>query len=200
VAESRHLIEVAQIGALVESQVLMLRGQRVMLGQQLAALYGVETRVLTQAVQRNIARFPSDFLFRLERDDLAALRSQAVTLDAQVAVSIGVSTASGTNTARGAHVKYAPYAFTEQGIAMLSSVLRSERAIAVNIEIMRTFVQLRRMLLEHEVLKKQLDQLERKYDRQFKVVFDAIHELMDKPSPSAYDDTKIGFTSNPKKK
>jgi ORF6N domain len=188
------------IESMIESQVLEIRGHRVLLAQQLALLYGVETKVLNQAVQRNIERFPKDFMFRLEREDLAALRSQTVTLNAQVVDSKEVSKAIGLATERGSNAKYLPYAFTEQGVAMLSSVLKSERAIAVNIEIMRTFVKLRNMLSEHVDLKRKLTQLEKKYDDNFRVVFDAIHQLMDSPKPSPYSNSKIGFVKDKQKK
>ncbi len=136
---------------------------RVMLSHDLAELYGVEAKVLLQAMRRSIARFPHDFAFRLTNQEFAFLRSQVVT-----------SSWGGS--------RYAPYAFTEQGVAMLSSVLRSERAIAVNIEIMRTFVKLRSMLESNKDLAKKLAALETKYDEQFKAVFDAIRELMAPPS------------------
>ncbi len=183
--------ELANVASVIESQVLLVRGHRVLLAQQLATLYGVETKVLNQAVQRNIERFPKDFMFRLEREDLAALRSQTVTLNAQVVDSKEFSSAAGVTGARGAHSKYGSYAFTEQGVAMLSSVLKSERAIAVNIEIMRTFVKLRGMLSEHADMKRKLNALEKKYDDNFKVVFDAIHQLMTPPEPPKK--RRIGF-------
>lgn len=144
----------------IERAILLVRGHKVMLDADLAALYGVETKVLVQAVKRNLARFPEDFMFRLTKEEFDALRSQSVT-----------SSSWGGR-------RYPPYAFTEQGVAMLSSVLRSDRAVQVNIQIMRAFVRLRRLLATHEALARQLDALERKYDRQFKVVFDAIRELM----------------------
>jgi ORF6N domain len=192
--------DIGNIESLIESQVLEIRGHRVLLAQQLASLYGVETKVLNQAVQRNSERFPKDFMFRLEREDLAALRSQTVTLNAQVIDSKEVSVAIGRSTERGSNTKYLPYAFTEQGVAMLSSVLKSERAIAVNIEIMRTFVKLRGMLSEHVDLKRKLTQFEKKYDDNFRVVFDAIHQLMDTPQPSSYSGSKIGFVKDKPKK
>jgi uncharacterized protein YcfL len=167
---------------IIESQILVIRGQRVLLGPQLAALYEVQTRVLNQAVARNASRFPADFMFQLTWEEVegvashTASRSQTVTLK------------------RGQNVKYAPYAFTEQGVAMLSSALKSERAVAVNIEIIRTFVKLRGMLAEHSDLKRRLNQLEKKYDDNFRMVFDAIHELMDEPIPGAYARRRIGFT------
>lgn len=191
---------VAGISSVIESQVLVVRGQRVLLAQQLASLYAVETKALNQAVQRNLDRFPADFMFRLEREDLAALRSQTVTLNAQAIDSKEVLSSLGLASERGANAKYLPYAFTEQGVAMLSSVLKSERAIAVNIEIMRTFVKLRGMLSEHVDLKRKLTQLEKKYDDNFRVVFEAIHELMDSPKPSSYSGSKIGFIKDKQKK
>ena len=184
------------VGDAIQAQVLVVRGQRVLLAQQLAALYGVETKVLNQAVRRNLVRFPNDFMFRLELADLAALRSQTVTLNTQVLDSKEFLTATGTTSSRGSHAKYTPYAFTEQGVAMLSSILKSERAIAVNIEIMRTFIKLRGMLSEHADLKRKLNALEKKYDENFSMVFDAIHQLMDEPAPSAYSRRRIGFTKD----
>ena len=188
----------ADIGSAIEAQVLVVRGHRVLLAQQLAALYGVETKVLNQAVRRNLIRFPDDFMFLLAPGDLAALRSQTVTLNAQVLDSKEFLTASGVTAGRGSHAKYTSYAFTEQGVAMLSSILKSERAIAVNIEIMRTFVKLRDMLSEHADLKRKLNALEKKYDENFSMVFDAIHQLMDEPTPSAYSRRRIGFTKDTK--
>jgi hypothetical protein len=138
-----------------------------MLDADLAVLYGVEVKVLNQAVKRNIERFPEDFMFQLTAEEAATLRSQTVTL----------------KPGRGRHRKYLPYAFTEQGVAMLSSVLRSRRAVLVNIEIMRAFVRLRQMLASHADLARKLEALEKKYDAQFKVVFDAIRELMAPPTP-----------------
>ena len=190
----------ALVSSVIEEQVLVIRGQRVLLAQQLATLYGVETKVLNQAVQRNIKRFPQDFMFQLERDDLADLRSQTVTLNAQVIDSKEVLSSLGMAVGSGRSVKYLPYAFTEQGVAMLSSVLKSERAISVNIEIMRTFVKLRGMLSEHVDLKRKLNQLEKKYDDNFRAVFDAIHDLMDSPKPSSYSGSKIGFIKDKPKK
>jgi hypothetical protein len=157
----------------IERVILMVRGHKVMLDADLALLYGVATKVLVQAVKRNASRFPEDFMFQLKQDEFERLRSQIVT-----------------SKARGGR-RYAPYAFTEQGVAMLSSVLRSERAVQVNIEIMRAFVKLRRLLATHEDLARKLAVLERKYDRQFRVVFDAIRELMTPPEPNPR--RRIGF-------
>ena len=151
----------------IERAIFLIRGEKVMLDRDLAALYGVSTKVFNQAVKRHNNRFPPDFMFQLAREEAQALRSrsQSVTLK------------------RGQNIKYRPYAFTEHGILMLSSVLNSERAVQVNIEIMRTFVRLRQMLSSNAELAKQLKELERKYDRQFKVVFDAIRQLMTPPEP-----------------
>ncbi|MEJ2695551.1 MAG: ORF6N domain-containing protein [Candidatus Sulfobium sp.] len=158
----------------IESKIYLISGHKVMLDSDLAELYGVETRALVQAVKRNIGRFPTDFMFQLNFQDLAALRSQTVTL----------------KKGRGQHRKYAPYVFTENGVAMLSSVLTSERAIQVNIAIMRVFVKLREMIASNKDLTKRLDALEKKYDAQFRVVFDAIRELMRAPERPR---RKIGF-------
>ena len=158
----------------IEKAILLIRGQKVMLDADLAELYGVETRVLVQAVKRNLERFPEDFMLQLSKDDVDFLRSQIVTL----------------KKGRGQHSKYLPYAFTEQGVAMLSSVLRSQRAIQVNIEIMRAFIRLRQMLASHVELARKLDALEKKYDAQFKQVFEAIRQLMAPPEPKR---RPIGF-------
>lgn len=159
----------------ITQSILLIRGEKVLLDADLAVLYDVETRVLVQAVKRNIERFPSDFMFQLTKREFSHLRSQSVT-----------SSDWGGR-------RYPPYAFTEQGVAMLSSVLRSERAVRVNIEIMRTFVRLREMLVGHAELARKLAVLERKYDAQFKVVFDAIRELMKPPEQSKK--RPIGFAS-----
>ncbi|MBI5663465.1 MAG: ORF6N domain-containing protein [Nitrospirae bacterium] len=158
----------------VESKILLIRGHKVMLDSDLADLYDVAVKVLLQAVKRNLKRFPEDFMFQLNSQEAEALRSQFVTL----------------KKGRGQHRKYLPYVFTEQGVAMLSSVLNSERAIEVNILIMRAFVKLREMIASHKDLAKRLDELENKYDSQFKVVFDAIRQLM---TPPVVKKKKIGF-------
>lgn len=153
--------------------IMQLRGQKVMLDSDLAALYGVQTKALVQAVKRNWNRFPEDFAFQLTADEFRRLRSQTVT----------------SKPGRGGR-RTPPYAFTEQGVAMLSSVLRSSRAVQVNIEIMRAFVQLRQMLESHAALAKKLEALEKRYDAKFRLVFDAIRELMAPPTPHT---RKIGF-------
>ena len=156
----------------IEKAILLIHGQKVMLDADLAELYGVETKVLVQAVKRNLERFPEDFMFQLSQEEFAILRSQIVT-----------SSDWGGR-------RYPPYAFTEQGVAMLSSVLRSRRAIQVNIEIMRAFIRLRQMLASHVELARKLDALEKKYDAQFKQVFEAIRQLMAPPEPKR---RPIGF-------
>jgi len=155
----------------VAQAILVLRGQRVMLDADLAVLYGVETKSLNRAVKRNAGRFPADFMFQLTSEELADLRYQ-------------------TGTSRWGGRRYLPLAFTEQGVAMLASVLHSERAIRVNIEIMRAFVRLREMLASHASLARKLAELEKRYDAQFKAVFDAIRRLM-KPQKARY--RPIGF-------
>ena len=166
------------------SRIRTVRGQKVLLDADLAALYGVATKVLVQAVKRNLQRFPADFMFHITKQELSALRSQIVTLDNAAERSEG----------RGRHAKYLPYAFTEQGVAMLSSVLRSDRAVKANVEIMRAFVRLRELVGHNEVLARRIDALESKYDRQFKVVFDAIRELMTPPQPARR--RRIGFVQS----
>ena len=159
----------------IEQRIFLLRGQKVMLSSHLAELYGVAPKVLIQAVKRNAERFPEDFMFRLTHQEVTLLRSQIVTLK---------------KLGRGEHFKYLPYAFTEQGVAMLSSVLRSKRAIRMNVEIMRTFVRLRHLLSSHAELAAKLEELEKKYDAQFKIVFDAIRQLMSEPATPR---KQIGF-------
>jgi hypothetical protein len=159
------------------------RGERVMFDSDLASLYGVETKALNQAIKRNPERFPPDFMFRLTAEEFEELRRQFGTsaLRSQIAT---------LKLGRGQHRKYLPYVFTEQGVAMLSSVLRSKRAIKVNVEIMRTFVRLRQMAITHADLARRLDELESKYDGQFKAVFEAIRQLMEPPERPR---PRIGF-------
>ncbi len=172
---------------IIEKRIFLLRGQKVMLSIHLADRYQVEPKVLTQAVKRNIERFPRDFMFQLTWDEVSRLKSQFVTSNV---ICDKVSRSQFVTLKRGLNIKYPPYAFTEQGVAMLSSVLRSRRAIQVNIEIMRAFVNLRKILSSHIDLARKLEALEKKYDSQFKVVFEAIRQLMAKPEP---DRKKIGF-------
>ena len=162
----------------IESRILHVRGKRVLLDRDLAALYGVPAKVLNQAVKRNGERFPGDFMFELTWGEWeAVLRSQFVTLK------------------RGEHRKYRPYVFTEQGVAMLSSVLRSRRAIEVNITIMRVFVRIREVVASNAELVRRLDAIESQlveHDARFKIVFDAIRELME-PDAGDVGGGKIGF-------
>jgi len=157
---------------IIEKKILLIRGEKVMLDADLAELYGVEVKHLKRQVRRNIGRFPADFMIQLSKEEYEFLRRHFGTLK------------------RGEHSKYLPYAFTEQGVAMLSSVLNSERAVRVNIEIMRAFVRLRQMLASNAELARKLEALEKKYDSQFKVVFDAIRQLM---APPETKKRKIGF-------
>ena len=154
----------------LKKAIFLIRGEKVMLDRDLAELYGVETRTLNQSVRRNLERFPPDFMFELTRDEIAGI-SQFVT-SSNLKFSKRVT------------------AFTEQGVAMLSGVLHSKRAIAVNVEIMRTFVKLRQILTSNVELARRLDELEGKYDRRFKVVFDAIRLLM---NPRPRKRNEIGF-------
>jgi len=158
----------------IVSKIIFLHGEKVLLDRDLAELYGVETKVLKQAVRRNIKRFPSDFMFELSKEEFEDWRSQFVT----------------SSSPQWGGARYKPMAFTEQGVAMLSSVLKSERAIEVNIAIMRAFVRLRQMLASNEDLARKLEDMEKKYDEQFKVVFDAIRALM---APPEKPRKKIGF-------
>ena len=155
----------------IEFAILLLRGERVMLDEDIAALYGVETKNLIRAMKRNLDRFPLDFIFQITQEEVEILRCQ-----------IGTSSWGGR--------RYLPYAFTEQGVAMLSSVLRSERAVRVNIEIMRAFVRLRRVMTTQADLIRRLDELEQRYDGQFTVVFDALRQMMEPPERET---RRIGF-------
>ena len=157
----------------IHRSILLIRKENVILDADLAGLYDVETKVLTRAVKRNLDRFPGDFMFQLNQDEFENLRRHF-----------------GTSSQWGGR-RYPPYAFTEQGVAMLSSVLRSKQAVQVNVEIMRTFVQLRRMTADHKALARRLNQLEQKYDKQFAGVFDALRELMQPDGPLKKN--RIGF-------
>ena len=168
-------------GERIEKAIYVIRGEKVMLDRDLAELYQVQTKALNQAVRRNIDRFPADFMFQLTENEVAEVnRSQFVT---------------GSEKHR--DPRFPPFAFTEQGVAMLSSVLRSKRAITVNIEIMREFVKLRQLLVSNVELSRRLDELESKYDKQFRVVFDAIRRLMVTPARGRKE---IGFRSRAAKK
>ena len=160
----------------IQGKILFIRGEKVLLDRDLAQMYGVETKQLKRAVRRNGRRFPPDFMIELTKDEYDTLRSQSGTLK------------------RGEHSKYMPMAFTEQGIAMLSSVLNSERAIEVNIVVMRAFVQLRKFATSYEVLERKLSELEQRFgahDEKIEVIFEAIRQLM---TPPGKERKKIGFT------
>ena len=160
----------------IENKIFFLRGAKVMLARDLAILYGVETKTLNQAVNRNKERFPSDFMFQLTNEEARNWRSQFVTSNSD---KMGL--------------RYAPYAFTEQGVAMLSSVLKSNRAILINIQIIRTFTKLREMIQENDSLRLKLENIEKRFDEQFKVVFDALRNILttdEEPRP------EIGFRVN----
>ena len=181
---SKEIISVEQIA----QSIYLLRGQKVMLDGDLAALYGVETRVLNQAVKRNAARFPKDFMFQLSTEEIERI-SPIVTspLGRQRSRSQFVI------LKRGRNIKYRPYAFTEQGVAMLSSVLRSDRAVKVNIAIMRAFVKLREMLETNHALAQKFSELEKrvgKHDKEISAIIDAIRQLMAPPKEAARE---IGF-------
>jgi len=148
---------------IIERRIFLIRGRKVMLDSDLAELYQVRTGALNQAVRRNLDRFPEDFMFQLNEEEFTNWKSQIVT----------------SNSAAKMGLRKSPYAFTEQGVAMLSSVLKSQRAVAVNIEIMRTFARLRQILTSHRRLVERLAALEKNYDQRFKVVFDILKQLME---------------------
>lgn len=156
---------------LIENKILIIRGKKVMLDRDLAGLYEVETKTLNRTVKRNMERFPEDFMFQLTKEEFNNLRFHF-------------------GTSRWGGQRYMPYVFTENGVAMLSSVLNSKRAIQVNIQIMRTFTKIREMIATHKDLKQKIEKMEKKYDYQFKVVFEAIKQLME---PSQKTSKRIGF-------
>ncbi|KKQ18732.1 MAG: hypothetical protein US31_C0002G0077 [Berkelbacteria bacterium GW2011_GWA1_36_9] len=157
---------------IIEQKIYLIRGQKVMLDHDLAVLYEVPTKRLNEQVKRNKKRFPNDFMFLLTWDETIGLRSQFATLKDKE------------------HKKYRPYAFTEPGVAMLSSVLNSDRAIQVNIQIIRTFIKLRKLLATHQDLLKKIEEMEKRYDKQFRIVFQIMRGLTDSPKESG---KKIGF-------
>lgn len=166
----------------IESKIYWLCGRRVMIDSDLADLYQVETKILNRAVKRNKNRFPEDFMFQLSKAETENLRFQIGT--SSLSYQLEMSNYGGR--------RYTPYVFTEQGVAMLSSVLNSERAILVNIQIRRTFTKIREMLAGNKELREKIEKLERKYDQRFKIVFQAIKKLLamdEKPK------NKIGFRS-----
>jgi len=164
---------------LIASKIYLIRNTKVMLDSDLAELYGVETKVLKQAVRRNIGRFPADFMFELTKGENQSLRSQNVTLK------------------RGQHSKYLPFAFTEHGVLMLSSVLNSERAIQVNIQVVRTFTKLREALIDNKDLRKELEELKQLTEERFRIVFETLDQLLTIESKPK---KKIGYTVKEKQK
>jgi ORF6N domain len=174
-AEKPARLEVIAAPA-IEKRIFVVRERQVMLDEDLADLYGVETKRLIQQVKRNLKRFPRDFMFQLTKVEVEALRSQIAT----------------SKTGRGGR-RYAPYVFTEQGVAMLSGVLHSDRAIAVNIEIMRAFVELRRVAGSYALIEKRLKQIEEgmdEHDERFAQIFNALHQLI---NPPAKPKRPVGF-------
>lgn len=166
---------------IIENKIFLIRGKKVMLDKDLAALYGVETKVLNQAVKRNIERFPDEFMFRLsQQENSELLRSQFVTLE------------------KGRYSKYLSYVFTEYGVAMLSSVLNSEKAIQVNIQIIKTFVRLREIIISNKELRQKIEELEKKNEKRFKVIFDVIKSLLEvqKKEPAG----EMGFLDRDKRR
>ena len=186
------------------SMVLAIRGEKVLLDTDLAELYGVEARALNQAVARNLSRFPYDFMFQLTAEEWEKVRSHTVTASnakggnsSQIVISTKTVESLRSQTVisktKGGR-RYMPYAFTEQGIAMLSSVLRSQRAVEVNIAIMRTFVQLRRLMDSNRDLGRRIEAMEKRYDEQFSTVFDAIKQLIvDDQAKKSKPSRRIGF-------
>lgn len=184
---------------LIPAAIFFIRGQKVMLSTDLAKLYGVQAKVLIQAVKRNKERFPIDFMFQLTKQEYEILRSQNVTLETSFNekgenMALDMSRTRSqivTLKGKGSNIKYFPFAFTEQGVAMLSSVLRSNQAIKVNIEIMRTFVKLRKLLATNTLLAEKIELMEKNYDKKFKIVFDALNALMQEELKDPTD--PIGF-------
>ena len=164
---------------IITNKIYFIRNIKVMLDRDLAGLYGVETKVLKQAVRRNIKRFPDDFMFELTKEEKQSLRSQNVTLK------------------RGQHSKFLPFAFTEHGVLMLSSVLKSERAVQVNIQIMRVFTKLRQMVLDNEELRKEIEEIKQITDERFQIVFETLDQLVNIENT---EKKKIGFTVKEKQK
>lgn len=185
---------------IIEQKIFLIRGKKVMLDSDLAVLYGVETKALKRAVKRNIDRFPEDFMFQLSKEEGGAFsRYQFGTLDKDMK-SKNLRYQFGTSSHGGS--RYLPFAFTEQGVAMLSGILNSKKAIAVNVQIIRTFVRLREMIISNKELRIRLDKLEEKYDKRFKVIFDTLRKLLedDKNDKKEIKNTrKIGFRCKGKK-
>lgn len=179
----------------IQNRIYEIRGERVMLDRDLATLYEIETKRLTEAVKRNIKRFPSDFMFQLTVEEWESLRSQIETLENTNSLRPQIAT---LKKGRGRHPKYLPYAFTEQGVAMLSGILNSDKAIAMNIAIMRAFVEIRKILIQENDLRIQLKEIKERigdHDAQLNQIYDAMENLLDeKAAPRKWEERKrIGF-------
>ena len=179
----------------IQNRIYEIRGERVMLDRDLAALYETETKALNLAVKRNIKRFPADFMFQLTKEEMEDLRFQTETLEKGASLRLQTET---LKTGRGQHTKYLPYAFTEQGVAMLSGILSSDKAINMNIAIMRAFVEIRRIVLQQNDLKEQLREIKARlgeHDTQLNHIYDAMENLLDeKAAQRKWDDReRIGF-------
>lgn len=191
----KRAVKVTLVEERVFSKIYLVRGQKVMLDADLAILYGVEPKALKQAVRRNIERFPEDFMFELKREEEAALRSQFVTLNKKPSLrTVKTATARG----RGQHSKYMPFAFTEQGVAMLSGVLKSKRAIEVNIHIMRIFVKMRQLIAGYKELLEKVEKMEadQSHSREhIKNIYAIIKELLE-PAAKQQKSKKIGYKTS----
>jgi hypothetical protein len=192
------------ISPMTDAHIHVVRGQRVMLDRDLASLYCVTTGALNRAVKRNAARFPADFMFQLTPEEWENLKCQIgisphSDVDSKIVARNEKLGISSLNPNRGGGRSSPAHAFTQEGVAMLSGVLRSPRAVAVNIEIMRAFVRLRRLTLSVKELASKVEALEQKYDGQFGLVFEAIKELMTQSTPPPEDEGVIGFLGRPKK-
>ena len=182
----------------VENKIYMIRGKKVMLDSDLARLYGVSTKSLNLAVKRNPKRFPSDFMYPLSRQEVANLRFQIETSKPETIENTGVTILRSqivtSKPGRGGR-RYLTYAFAEQGIAMLSTVLNSERAIQVNIQIMRAFIRLKELVASNELLRQKIEEMEKKYDQQFQIVFEAIKKLIEPSPEESRPERRIGFNT-----
>jgi len=175
---------------MIQTKIYLIRGRKVMLDRDLAMLYGVGTGRLNEAVKRNIERFPEDFMFKLNKQEVKIWESYILGIDLRSQIATSSLRSQFAILKQGQHIKYAPYVFTEQGVAMLSSVLNSKRAVQVNIQIMRTFTKMREMLASHKELREKIEAMEKKYDKKFRVVFEAIHALLkEEKGPKR----KVGF-------
>ncbi len=177
------------VSEIIEQKIFLIRGQKVMLDKDLAVLYSVSVKRLNEAVRRNKKRFPNDFAFRLTKEENNSLRSQIAMSNNGLRSQIATLTEKSTDI-------YRPYVFTEHGVAMLYSVLNSDRAIQVNIQIIRTFIKLRILLATHANLLKKIDRMEKGYDRQFRIVFEILKELRETPRKEIKKIKKIGFSLN----